>query len=96
MAKTKSITIRGVEYPSHMAAAEALGVSTSAVTRAQERGYLQALGLKRRGDASRPCRVGSVDYPSRAAAAKALGVSAGAVSTYLAVKDVIDKSEVGQ
>jgi DNA-binding transcriptional regulator YiaG len=45
----KPITIRGVEYVSGKAAAEALGVATTTISMAKRRGALDAVGLKRFG-----------------------------------------------
>jgi len=42
----KSVTVRGVEYPSHAAAAEALGVSPSVVSEAATFGWEDSVGLE--------------------------------------------------
>lgn len=39
------ITIRGVTYPSHAVAAEALGVSSATISNAKTRGTLDTVGL---------------------------------------------------
>lgn len=42
----RPLRIRGVVYPSHSAAAEALGVQPAAISRAKRRGTLEAVGLR--------------------------------------------------
>lgn len=74
-APCKPVTIRGVEYKSHVKAAEALGVSPSAVRQALKRGDVSQVGLhKRYGRLQKPTSVGGVTYPSRLAACRAIGV----------------------
>ena len=43
------ITIRGVEYPSQLIAAEVLGVAPATISSAKRRGALDAVGLGLRG-----------------------------------------------
>lgn len=45
----KPITIRGIEYPSVLDAANALGVTPSAISKAKLRGYIDSIGLGKRG-----------------------------------------------
>jgi len=71
MSKLKPCSIRGVDYPSHAAAAAALGVTRQRVhqlaAQAQD-------GCKHR-TGSKPVTIDGVTYPGTAAAAEALGVS---------------------
>ena len=64
------IKLRGVAYPSIRAAARGLGMSSSAVSRALEKGTLEKCGLF-----SFAGRIDGVLYVSKAAAARALGIN---------------------
>jgi hypothetical protein len=91
---TKPVTIRGVTYPSQKAAAEALGVSTQAITQAVRRGTTDNVGLGPLQKGCEPVRLykitlGGVPYPSHKAAAEALGVTSTAISNYLKVKRIL-------
>lgn len=83
----KPVTIRGVNYPSHSAAARALGVSASAVSAAVALGTQDHIGLgnagrSRIGRRGNPITIGGVTYPSQSTAARALGVSTSTISRY--------------
>lgn len=76
------ITIRGTEYPTARAAAEALGMSKAAVYSAKRRGNLDRLGLgirvyttARPGRTPKPVVIGGETYASARAAAEALKIS---------------------
>lgn len=66
------VTIRGTRYPSHTAAARALGITRQAIGAALDAGRLDALGAARAGP--RPVRVGDAVHRSINAAAQALGL----------------------
>lgn len=68
---TNLVRIRGVDYPSQKAAAEALGVVPMTITRALDLGTIDRVGLRQ---TKIPVTIRGVDYPSMAAAARALGV----------------------
>jgi predicted DNA-binding protein (UPF0251 family) len=79
---TNPVRIRGVDYPSQKAAADALGVSRATVNQALDRGRIEFVGLgKGYGPTRRrkPCVVDGTRYPSQAAAAAALGVTRSAI-----------------
>jgi hypothetical protein len=48
LGNAEPLTIRGVTYPSHTAAALALGVSTRAVSAAKKRDALDRVGLRKK------------------------------------------------
>ena len=75
------VTIRGVDYPSQRAAAEALGVSHQAIAKARMLGTLDRVGTGA-GRFSEPY----LGYPSKGAAAEALGVSKSAISQHCLVE----------
>ena len=88
---TKTITVRGVTYPSQKAAADAFGVSRSTVGSAKQRGRLDAVGLgplKKgcEGIRKTPIRMDGVQWPSHAALAEHLGVTQSQLSTYFTVR----------
>jgi hypothetical protein len=68
------VTIRGVHYPSHAAAARALGLPIGALWYAAERGTLQRAGLGRNSWSKKKVWIDGVEYPTQVAAAKALGM----------------------
>ena len=89
---TKSVTIRDVTYDSMSEAADALGVSRSAVSSAARRGTLDSAGLGPRPPGCAPAytkttEIAGVTFPSRTAAAEALGVSRATLSSYFTVLD---------
>ena len=69
------VTIRGVTYSSHTAAALALGVSARAVGVAKKRDSLDSVGLSN----AKPITIRGTTYSSQIEAALALGVSTRAV-----------------
>lgn len=75
MLSKSPVTIRGVDYPSQLAAAKALGISVSAICNAKKRGRLDTVGLNPKKTEPSPVFIRGVTYPSQYAAAKALGVS---------------------
>jgi hypothetical protein len=94
---TRAVTIRGVTYPSQRHAAEALGVSTQAITQAVRRGTTDNVGLGPLQKGCEPVRLykitlGGVAYPSHKAAAEALGVTSTAISFYLKVLRAIENN----
>lgn len=80
----KPVTIRGVTYPSVLAAARALGVSPAAICNARARGGLETVGLNPTITTPCPVAIRGVTYPSQNAAARALGVSAATI--YMALE----------
>jgi hypothetical protein len=72
----KAVTIRGVEYDSHMAAAKALGVDPNYIRKAKRKGNLDGVGLRRRGHSKidQPVTFNGVEYPNFSAASIALKV----------------------
>jgi predicted DNA-binding protein (UPF0251 family) len=74
------VRIRGVDYPSQKAAALALGTSKNTITNALDEGWIDEVGLRRRGQRPKPCTFRGNHYPSRKAAAEACGVSVQTVS----------------
>lgn len=81
------VTVRGVTYPSHSAAARALGVSAQALHSAVSRGSLHRIGSGRCGKEPMAVRIRGVVYANAAAAAKALGVTRKAIYQALFVGD---------
>lgn len=85
MPSAAPIQIRGVDYPSMRAAAEALGVTHGAIWQALEKGRLERVGLGIHGNWNggahlrKPCWFRGKHYPSRAAAARAHGLTVSAV-----------------
>jgi hypothetical protein len=96
---TNRVTIRGVTYPSQIAAADALGVTRQTITGAVKRGTLDFVGLGPPKPGCKPAyvhptTVGGVTYPSRKAAAEALGVTQVYISGYIAVtRALLEKEE---
>ena len=74
------VRIRGVDYPSAKAAAEALGVSREWVYNALCRGRIDRVGLGKGGDYgtakinAKPVRVGGMKFDSMAALARFIGL----------------------
>ena len=92
----KPVTIRGVEYRSSLDAAKAIGVSVQTVRQAVSSGTLDNVGLgpRKLGDAptyGRATNIANVLYPSRTAAAKALGVTISEISSYIKIRNIIEK-----
>jgi len=75
------VVIRGQHYPSQRAAAAALGVTQSAVSRMlTKKGHLEGCGLRKYGargnqNNARPLQIGPMTFPSRKKAAEALGIT---------------------
>jgi hypothetical protein len=93
---TKSITVRGTTYPSHGAAAQALGVSRQTVSAASRAGTADTIGTGplQPGCEPRyvkPTVIGDHTFPSRKAAAEALGVSLPQLSGHIAVLAALEK-----
>ena len=91
---TKTITIRGVTYPSQKAAAAALGVSTATVSCAKMRNTLDGVGLGPRqkgcdGNYKKPIEFNGVEWPTRRALADHLGVRPSELCAYFKVRDVM-------
>ena len=76
--KARRVTIRGVAYPSHAAAAKALGCAANTITKAAARGTLDMVGVSK-NPKPKPVTIRGVTYPSRTAAAEALGVTPPAI-----------------
>lgn len=76
------VRIRGVVYPSVIAAARAMGVGRKTVERALDGGWIDEIGIIRRkgGQPCKSCTYRGKTYPSITAAAQANGVSKSAVS----------------
>lgn len=79
MHKATPLTIRGVEYPSQLAAAKALGISVPAICNAKKRGTLETVGLNPKRTEPSPVMIRGVVYRSQYAAAKALGLAASTI-----------------
>jgi hypothetical protein len=101
MGKCNPITIRGTTYPSRTAAADALGLSVSAISSAAINGTLDVVGTyaetngHKLATATMPVVIRGKRYPSIKAAAKALGISRHSISTLLA-RDRIDQAGKGR
>ncbi|QNN99773.1 hypothetical protein P67b_00014 [Ruegeria phage Tedan] len=83
---TNPVRIRGVDYPSQKAAADALGVSSWTIHYRLNRGTMQDLGATRpkTGPVSAiPCIVHGVRYKSMTEAKKVLRLSNGAFETLI-------------
>jgi hypothetical protein len=80
------IRIRGVLYPSIIAAARAMRSSRATIDRALDEGWIDEVGLphRRGGRPPKPCVYRGSHYPSQSAAAKACGVSPPAVARAVA------------
>ena len=91
------ITIRGVDYETPQAAAEAHGLTVGAIYNARRRGLLGTVGLGRLGCVEEPfeIEIRGVRHPSQHAAAKALGVPQSAVAKALA-KGTLDGVGLGR
>jgi predicted transcriptional regulator len=88
------VVIRGKHYPSQRAAAAALGITQSAVSRMlTKRGELSACGLRKYGapgnrNASRPLTIGPLTigpltFESRTKAAERLGITRNQISRWI-------------
>ena len=83
------VVIRGQHYPSQRAAAAALGVTESAVSRMlTKRGELSVCGLRKYGapgnrNASRPLTIGPLTFESRTKAAEVLGITRNQISRWI-------------
>jgi len=83
------VLIRGQHYPSQRAAALALGVTQSAVSRMlTNRGHREGCGLRKYGapgnrNASRPLTIGPLTFESRTKAAEALGITRNQISRWI-------------
>ena len=83
------VVIRGQHYPSQRAAAAALGVTQSAVSRMlTKRGELSVCGLRKYGapgnrNASRPLTIGPLTFESRTKAAEILGITRNQISRWI-------------
>jgi transcriptional regulator with XRE-family HTH domain len=83
------VLIRGQHYPSQRAAAAALGVTESAVSRMlTKRGELSVCGLRKYGapgnrNASRPLTIGPLTFESRTKAAERLGITRNQISRWI-------------
>lgn len=85
------IRIRGVDYPSIKAAADALGLCHTTISSHLSRGTLDNAGMGRGYGASRatqnglskPISLGGMDFPSRSALSRYLGKSHNYVNTAL-------------
>lgn len=74
MGVKRSVTIRGVSYPSHAEAAEALGLAVTTISSAVSSGRLETVGLRNSGRAV-SVEIEGVTYPNLRAAGAAFGVS---------------------
>ena len=90
---TRAVIIRGIEYPSQRAAADALGVKPATISAARDAGTLDFVGLgpcdgeRKARTSNRETIIAGKVYPSRTAAAQALGLSLSAVCGYARVAD---------
>ena len=76
--QSKSITIRGIRYPSQRAAARALGVCDAAISQAKDEGRLDAVATgERRPHRGKCVEVDGITYPSIRAMSRALGITYG-------------------
>jgi hypothetical protein len=75
MRQGKPITIRGVRYPTQQAAAEALGITPSAIRFAVRNGKIATVGLRPMGKGHGfPITIDGVLYPSLYAASRELDI----------------------
>lgn len=88
----QKIIIRGVEYPSRTAAANALGITPSAITLACSRGKIETVGLYKNRARSTPVTIGGVTYEDRRDAAVAIGVRVDEIQAYMKVRAQLDKT----
>jgi DNA-binding transcriptional LysR family regulator len=84
MPEAAPVRIRGVVYQSSRAAAEALGLSPSAISNALAEGRTETVGLRVPRGKPRPCRINGVNYPTLTAAAQANGVGVPAIFNAIA------------
>ena len=71
------VQIRGVVYPSQLAAGKALGVNQRTISRALDEGWLDRVGLIKRRPVS--VTIDGVCYPSMQSAARGSGMSYSAI-----------------
>ena len=86
MAKSKPLAVKGVEFPSVVAAARHYGISKAAAQKALARGDCISSvknSLHGKANAAKPCVIQGVTYPSQAIAAEVLGVSRAHISQSL-------------
>jgi predicted transcriptional regulator len=94
------VLIRGQHYPSQRAAALALGVTQSAVSRMlTNRGHLEGCGLRKYGapgnrNASRPLTIGPLTFESRTKAAEALGITRNQISRWISKRATPSQREM--
>jgi predicted transcriptional regulator len=94
------VVIRGQHYPSQRAAAAALGVTQSAVSRMlTNRGHLEGCGLRKYGapgnqNNARPLRIGPVIFESRTKAAEALGLTRNQISRWVSKRATLAQLEM--
>ena len=94
------VVIRGQHYPSQRAAAAALGVTQSAVSRMlTNRGHLEGCGLRKYGapgnqNNARPLTVGPMTFPSRKKAAEALGITRNQISRWVSKRATVAQLEM--
>jgi predicted transcriptional regulator len=83
------VVIRGKHYPSQRAAAAALGITQSAVSRMlTSKGELSACGLRKYGapgnrNAARALTIGPLTFESRTKAAEVLGITRNQISRWI-------------
>ena len=87
------VEIRGVVYPSHKAAAEALGVSISSISHSlRKRGCADRVGLGLVGgplgntNRAVPITILGLEFPSRTIAAKDLGITRSQLTKWISPK----------
>lgn len=91
MADPKPITIRGVTYGSHGAAARDLGVTRAAIFLARQRGTLESVGAG--ATSASPVKIRGKVYPSGYAAARELGLCKSTIYNALE-KGTLDRVEL--
>ena len=84
------VRIGGKTYPSHGHAAEALGISKTAISqRLRRRGHAETIpegGVPGNTNAARPTTIYGTTFPSRKAAADALGITRSQLTKWLSDK----------
>jgi predicted transcriptional regulator len=94
------VVIRGQHYPSQRAAAAALGVTQSAVSRMlTKKGHLEGCGLRKYGapgnqNNARPLKIGPVTFESRTKAAEALGLTRNQISRWVSKRATLSQLEM--
>ena len=92
MAKANWMPVRigGKTYPSHGHAAEALGISKTAISqRLRRRGHAETIpegGVPGNTNAAKPVTIYGTTFPSRKAAADALGITRSQLTKWLSDK----------